>query len=417
MRAEIISVGSELLLGHVTNSDAAIVARELAAQGIDLYNVQMVGDNPERLLEALRLASSRSDIIITTGGLGPTADDLTKETIAGFAGIPLEEDEAARIHLQEYFGGAVLAENQLRQARLPKGCTIFANDVGTAPGCGFETACGVHILMLPGPPGELEHMLAKYARPYLAALGTGVIHSTCMHVFGMGEGAVANRLEDLMANDNPSVAPYAHGGEMFVKITAKAPDRRKALELCQPVADEIKQRLGDVVYGQDTPSLEQVVVQLLSAVNLTVATAESCTGGLLAKRITDVPGASRIFQLGLITYSNEAKIKELGVPEEILKNHGAVSQKTARAMAENVRKIASADYGMGITGIAGPDGGTPEKPVGLVYIGLADEEGCHVRKLAPHGKYRGRAAVREKASSTALDLLRRKLAGLPLEIA
>lgn len=415
MKAEIISVGTELLLGHTVNGDAAIVARALAELGFDLLHVQTVGDNPERLLEALRLAAGRSDIIITTGGLGPTDDDLTRNVAAAFADAPLEEDADALARLKEYFGARPMSPNQTRQALVPRGAFVFPNTVGTAPGCAIATPGGGRLILLPGPPSELRVMLESSVKPYLEKMSGSVIHSTMIRTFGIGEGAAAERIRDLMACANPTVAPYAHGGEMFVKITAKAPDARAARQLCAPVAAEVRARLGDLVYGTDVASLEEAVVAALASQGKTIAVAESCTGGLAAKRITDQPGASAVFHLGVVTYANAAKRKILGVPAEMLERVGAVSAEVAEAMALGIRNLAQSDLGIGITGIAGPDGGSQEKPVGLVYIALAAPGQCFVRVMRPQGRYLGRAFVRDRAASHALDMARRYLAGLPVD--
>lgn len=415
MRAEIVSVGTELLLGHTINKDAAIVARILAEMGIDLLHQQTVGDNGERLANALELAVSRSEVVFTTGGLGPTDDDLTKNSVAAVAGVPLVEDSDTTESLKEYFGARAMSANQIRQAYMPAGAVIFPNDIGTAPGCAVSLASGGHIIMLPGPPRELTHMLEKYVRPFLAQLIGGAIVSREVHVFGMGEGVVAETIKDLMTAANPSVAPYAHAGEMFVKITAKAASVDQGAALCEPVIAQVRERLGDVVYGIDVPNLETLVVHELMSRYMTLATAESCTGGLLAKRVTDIPGSSAVFGLGMVTYANSAKENELGVPADLLQTYGAVSPQVAQAMAENIRRIAKSDLGLATTGIAGPDGGSSAKPLGLVYIALAWADGCHVRKMEPTGRYLGRSFVRERTASTALDLVRRHIMGFPLD--
>lgn len=416
MQAEIISIGSELLLGHTINSDAALVARVLAELGIGLRQVQTVGDNRERLESALRQAANRCDLIITTGGLGPTDDDLTKSAVADFVGAPLVEfPEAARM-LREYFGEREMSPNQARQAYLPEGATMFPNNAGTAPGCAVAFGEGKRVIMLPGPPRELEAMLRESVIPYLSGKARSVIHSSLIRTFGIGEGKAAHMIRDLMEGANPTVAPYAKSGEMFIRVTARAEDAQAAAELAAPTIAEIRRRLGDVIYGIDVESIEAKVVSLLTAAKKTVATAESCTGGLLAKRITDRPGASAVFQLGLVTYSNKAKEDALEVPGEILARYGAVSPQVAEIMAANVRTLGRADYGVGITGIAGPDGGTPEKPVGLVYIALAAPKRAWLREMRLKGRYPGRDWVRERASSIALDMLRRELEGLPVII-
>lgn len=414
LKVEIISIGTELLLGHTINRDATILARAVAELGFDLLHVQTVGDNPGRLAQALELAASRSGIIITSGGLGPTDDDLTKSAVASFAGVPLVEYPEAVERLKEYFGARPMSANQIRQAFLPAGSIMFPNAVGTAPGCATPLPDGSYVIMLPGPPRELSAMLEASVKPFLMGFSDSVIHSIDIRTFGIGEGAAAERIRDLMQSANPTVAPYATDGEMFARVTARAGSRQDACDLCAPVVEEIRGRLGDVVYGLNAPSLEAVVFDLLLKSKKTVATAESCTGGLLAKRVTDLPGSSAIFQMGLVTYSDQAKESLLHVSGELLKEHGAVSPEVARAMAENMRELSGADFAVGITGIAGPDGATATKPLGLVYIALANSETTWLHELRPQGRYLGRAWVRERASSIALDMLRRVLTGLEI---
>lgn len=412
MNAEIISVGTELLLGHTINTDTSFVARELSTAGINLLYSCTVGDNPERLKAAVELALSRSDIVVTTGGLGPTGDDLTKETVAAAAGRKLVMHEESLRRIEEYFKGRALGETQKKQAMLPEGCTVLQNDFGTAPGCGFTTDKGKRIVMLPGPPAELMPMLNHYAMPYLMQGENAVIVSRIVRVFGLGEGNVAEQIEDLCAQPNPTAATYAKAGEMFVRVTARAKDEPAARAMCEPVVEELKKRLGSFIYGIDVESLEEAVVKELTAQGKTVATAESCTGGLLAKRITDIAGASDVFHMGCVTYANEVKTMLLGVPEETLRRFGAVSPQTAEAMARGIREKSGADYGIGITGIAGPGGGTEEKPVGLIYLALFDGEKVQIRKMSPAGQYRGREYLRNLAASNALDMIRRSLFGL-----
>ncbi|SDF97074.1 competence/damage-inducible protein A [Desulfovibrio legallii] len=415
MRAEIISVGTELLLGHTINTDAAHVARELSALGVDLLQVQTLGDNAPRLEAALREALARAEIVITTGGLGPTDDDLTKETVARVAGVPLEEDADSLARLLEYFGSRPMSANQRKQALLPRGATAFPNAVGTAPGCAVPVGEGRWALMLPGPPSELLPMLQESVVPFLAGRGGAVIASFMVRTFGMGEGAAALRIAGLTDGANPTAATYAGDCEMFVRITAKAPDAAAARALALPAVDEVRRRLGPVVYGVNVESLEAVVVAELARQGKTVATAESCTGGLLAKRITDRPGSSQVFGYGLVTYANEAKMRLLDVPEAMLRAHGAVSPEVARTMAEHARRNYGTDFGLGITGVAGPDGGTPAKPVGLVYVALSDGQNVWLRIMRAQGRYLGRERTRRLASSHALDMLRRRLTGLPVE--
>ena len=401
MQAEVLSVGTELLLGQTVNTDTTIVAKALSMLGIDLLYAAVVGDNVKRLEKAVHDALERSDILITTGGLGPTGDDLTKETVAAAAGKALALHEPSYKRLMEYFARGGLSENQIKQAMLPEGCTVLQNDNGTAPGCAFQTAAGKLVVMLPGPPSELEPMLQNYAVPYLAQFQSAVIASHSVHVFGRGEAAVAEMIADLTENSNPTAAPYAKEGEMFVRVTAKAATQAEADALCAPVVEEIRRRVGSFVYSVDVDSLEALVVDALRVAGKTLATAESCTGGLLAKRITDVAGSSDVF--------------EMGVPHETLEAHGAVSEETARAMAEGIVRASGADIGVGITGIAGPGGGTAEKPVGLVYIALSDGKSTWVAKRQPAGRMKSREWHRHCAASKALDMVRRYLAGLPVD--
>ncbi len=409
MNAEIISVGTELLLGHTINTDTAYVARELSAIGVNLLFSCTVGDNPERLKAALQSALSRSDLVITTGGLGPTGDDLTKETIAETAGKKLVLHQESMDRILNYFKGRVLGETQQKQAMLPQGCTVFPNDCGTAPGCGFETDEGKIMIMLPGPPSELIPMLKNYAVPYLTKSEKAVIASTIVRVFGLGEGFVAEKITDLTDCANPTAATYAKDGEMFVRVTARAQDEAEAAAMCAPVVEELKARLGNFIYGIDAENLEEVVVTELAKRKLHLACAESCTGGLLSSRITDIPGASEVFHMGAVTYANEIKTLLLDVPEETLKQYGAVSEQTARAMAEGVRKKSGSELGIGITGIAGPGGGTEEKPVGLVYLALCDGTNTWVRKMPGTNRSKGRSYLRFLAASNALDMVRRYL--------
>lgn len=414
MNAEIISVGTELLLGQVVNLDAVIVAKELSALGINLLYYAVVGDNPERLESAVKTALDRSDLLIMTGGLGPTADDLTKEITAASAGKKLVLHEESLQRLKSYFSNLPISENQIKQAMLPEGCTVFNNNNGTAPGCGFKAETGCVVVMLPGPPSELTPMLTESVVPYLKHDQDSVIVSHNVHVFGRGEAMVAEMMADLTENSNPTVAPYAKEGEMFLRVTAKAEDKAQADKLCEPVIEEIQTRLGEFVYGVDIETLEEVVVKRLREQNKTIAFAESCTGGLLAKRLTDVSGSSGVFDMSFVTYANSAKEALLGVPHDILEAHGAVSEETARAMAEGVVKASGADIGVGVTGIAGPQGGTEAKPVGLIYIALSDGKRTWVAKRLPMGRSKNREWHRHCAASQALDMVRRYLEKLPV---
>lgn len=414
MNAEVISVGTELLLGQVVNTDTAIVAKALSGLGINLLYSAVVGDNVERLKLAVETAISRSDLLIMTGGLGPTTDDLTKETTAAAAGKKLVLHQESLERIQNYFNEKHVSENQAKQAWLPEGCTVLQNDNGTAPGCAFQAESGCTVIMLPGPPSELEPMLNNYAVPYLKKGQESVIVSHNIHIYGRGEAPVAQMMDDLMNGENPTLAPYAKEGECYLRVTAKAANEEEADKMCQPLIQEIKDRLGEFVYSVDVESLEELVVQELQKQGKKLATAESCTGGLLAKRITDVPGCSAVFDMGCVTYANEAKEMLLSVDHETLERYGAVSEETARSMAEGIVRRSGSDIGVGITGIAGPDGGTEEKPVGLIYIALSDGQHTWVTKRSPIGRTKTRAWHRHCAASQALDMVRRYLTGLPV---
>jgi len=405
MNCEIVAVGTELLLGATINTDAGFIARGLNEHGFNVYWQTVVGDNPGRLREALETAKSRADVIITTGGLGPTADDLTKETVAAVFGLPLEMDPAELARLKEKMGPSMTPNNE-KQAMLPRGCTVLVNDWGTAPACAFE-AESCRVIMLPGPPRECEPLFRLRALPWLSGLEDGVIGSRYVKIFGEGESTVeyltrplADRLEGV------TLAPYAKEGECELRVTARAESREAALALCDPVVAQIRAILGDKVYGVDVSSLEEVVVRGLEARGMTIACAESCTGGLIAKRITDVSGASGVFGYGCVTYWNEAKTGLLGVSPETIEKYTEVSEQCALEMARGVRRLSGADVGISTTGYAGPTGGTEEHPVGTVFIGLSWEGGETV--LRPDPRYmKTREQVRQKAASHAFDLVRR----------
>ena len=415
--AELIAVGTELLLGNIANTDAQTLSRELSALGINVYYHTVVGDNPERLKKAVEIAKTRADLIITTGGLGPTCDDLTKNVLAEAFGKKLVYNPEAARRMEAYFqklhpeSGRTMTENNYQQAYLPEGCTPFQNDRGTAPGCGFE-ADGIWVLMLPGPPSECGPMFRSRAVPYLAGLADGAIVNRSLRIFGMGESAVEFRLRDQMnAMENPTLAPYAKEEEVELRITAKAPDPAAAQALIAPVEEELRSRFGPLVYGVDVSSLEEVCLALLKDQGLSLACAESCTGGLIAKRITDLAGASSVFHGGVVSYTNEVKHGVLGVPRELLDQFGAVSAPVAEAMAEGARRTLGADLAVSATGVAGPDPDDRGNPVGLVYVALAWDGGVFVRTVHAAGP---RERVRTVAASHAFDLLRRRLTGLPL---
>ncbi|MBR1496624.1 MAG: competence/damage-inducible protein A [Oscillospiraceae bacterium] len=413
MNAEIISVGTELLLGNIVNTDARDLAVALSELGINVYWQTVVGDNPERLSAALEIARERADLIVTTGGLGPTCDDLTKQTIADFFGAELYFDRRAETELREFFAGREMTDNNLRQCWLPVGCTPFYNTCGTAPGCGFRAGDGTVVMMLPGPPKELKAMLDHGGQDFLRSLSGSQIWSHNIMTFGMGESAIEDKLRERMnALKNPTLAPYAKEGEVRLRVTARASGREAAEMLMAPVIGEVRAVLGDIIYGIDVPSLEAVVLRELRARNQTFAAAESCTGGLIAKRFTDLPGASAVFRGGVTVYTNEAKMKLLGLDPALLETHGAVSRPVAEALARSVRETLGADYGIGVTGLAGPDGDGLH-PVGTVFVGLASAQSVEVWALSL-GERSDRARIRALAANHAFDLLRRKLTGLPL---
>ncbi|MCL2343870.1 MAG: competence/damage-inducible protein A [Firmicutes bacterium] len=408
MDAEILSVGTELLLGNTVNTDARDLSELLSELGVNVYYHSVVGDNPERLKSAVNIAKGRADLIITTGGLGPTCDDLTKQVLAEAFGLELYFDEAEAARIRGYFAdrlGAKMTPNNLQQAMLPAGCTVFRNEWGTAPGGAFE-AEGKTVIMLPGPPSECAAMFQNCAMPYLREKSKDVIVSHSLRIFGMGESAVEDKLRDLMnALTNPTLAPYAKEGEVMLRVTAKAKSRAEAEALLAPVVAQVQDALGDLIYGIDVESLEACVSALLRERGMTLALAESCTGGLLAKRLTDLPGASDILRGGVVVYSVESKTLLLGIEPALIEKKGAVSPEVAELMAKNVREKLRADIGIGITGNAGPTG-DGRRPVGDVFIAMATQEGCEV---AERRQGNGRARVRTAAANQALDMVRRYL--------
>lgn len=408
MNAELIAVGTEILLGDIVNTDAQVISQGLSELGINVFYQTVVGDNPARLRHVVETARDRADIIITTGGLGPTLDDLTKETLAAVFGKKMALHQPSLDRIKGFFQtiGREMTPNNEKQAWLPEGCTVFVNEWGTAPGCAFE-AYGKHVLMLPGPPRECTPMWKECAMPYLYKFAGGCIVSRNIRVFGLGESNMEAILHDMMAESkNPTIAPYAKTSECFARVTAKANTPEECEKLLDPVVEKICDMLGEDVYGVDVYSLEQVVGDGLRQRGLTLAVAESCTGGLLSKRITDVPGCSDYYLGGVCSYANEVKMKVLGVRKETLDTVGAVSPEVAEQMAEGVARALGADIGVGITGVAGPGGGTDEKPVGLVYISVWHRGQHFTRKMKSTN---GRDRVRMQAASTALDLIRRNV--------
>lgn len=405
MRCELLSVGTEILLGDIVNTNAQFLAKELASMGIDIYYQSVVGDNKERMLQAFKEGLSRSDMIITTGGLGPTKDDMTKELACEYFGYKCELHEESLESIKEYFRrmGREFVKSNEKQAYFPKEAIILKNNAGTAPGAIIKKDDKT-IIVLPGPPSEMKRMFNESVRPYLEKLTGYTIVSEVVRIHGVGESKVEELVQDLIDNGkNPTVAPYAKEGEVTLRVTAKAKTKEEGEKLIDPVLTEIKNRLGDSIYNIGEEGLNLTVAKLLVDKKLTIGTSESCTGGLLGAGLIDYPGISSSFLEGAITYSNEAKIKTLGVKEETLEKFGAVSEETAREMAEGIRKRCGADIGVSTTGIAGPDGGTDDKPVGLVYIGLSIGDKTIVTRNVFNGD---RNSVRRRACLKAFDMIR-----------
>ena len=406
--AEIICVGTELLLGDIINTNAAYLSKQLASIGISIYHQSVVGDNPERLLNELDAASKRCDLIITSGGLGPTYDDLTKETISSFFGRRLVMNNELLDGIKEYFASThrEMTENNAKQAMMPEGSIIIKNNYGTACGVIIEDEpTNTTLIMLPGPPRELEPMFSEEVIPYLRSRSDTVIVSQNIHIFGMGESMVESHLKELMEKSkNPTVAPYCIAGEVRLRVTAKAEDEDKAHEMCNEMIEHIKTTaVGKNIYGVDCDTLENALVTALKDAHLTISCAESCTGGLITKRITDISGASEVLIGSAVTYANDAKIKLLGVNPETIKKHGAVSEQTAIEMANGIRTALGSDIGISSTGIAGPTGGSAEKPVGTVYIGISTTKRTFAVNLGLSSK-RERAYIRTLSASNAFSL-------------
>lgn len=417
MIAELISVGTEILLGNIVNTNAAYLAEKCALLGLSLYHQSVVGDNEARMEDTIRRALERSDVVILTGGLGPTKDDLTKEVTAKVFGKDLYEDEHTKARIMDFFvkthSTSKITQNNWKQAMVPEGAVIIDNQNGTAPGLIItgekgSTYEGKRAILIPGPPNECIPMFETQISPYLSGLQPEGIYSCMVKVCEIGESRAETMVEDLMeTQSNPTLAPYAKTGEVHFRITAKAKDEKTARELMKPMVDELKSRFGNFVYTtKEEITLEEAVVEMLSERHMTVTTAESCTGGLLSGRLINVPGASDVLNEAHVTYSNEAKERILHVPHEILENYGAVSEETARAMAEGACRISGSDAALAVTGIAGPGGGTEEKPVGLVYIGCCVNGNTKVERFCFTGN---RQKNREYAVARGLILLRKLL--------
>ncbi len=409
MDAEIIGVGSELLLGQIANTDAQYISQKLSQFGINVFYHTVVGDNGNRLKKALEIARNRVDIIFTTGGLGPTMDDLTKETIAEFLNIPLVQHQPSIQAIEEYFikRGRTISQNNYKQAYFPEGAIVLPNNYGTAPGAIVEQGNKIFVI-LPGPPRELQPMFEDYVIPYLEEKSDHKITSRVLKIYGIGESVMEEKIKDLLINQsNPTIAPLAGASELTLRLTAKTPRDYDPFILIEPIEIKIRERLGDVVYGVDDDTLEGVVVKLLTQSKMTIATAESCTGGLIAERITSIPGASNVFIEGVVSYSNQSKIKRLQVSPDTISQNGAVSQQTALEMLKGILGTSGADIGIAVTGIAGPGGGSPEKPVGLVYIAVGDKNGYSMVKC--YNLLGDRKRVQYTAASNALDMVRRMI--------
>ena len=407
MTAEIICVGTEILLGTIVNTNAAYLSERLAALGISVFFETTVGDNPERLEQVVHQGLERSDILILSGGLGPTKDDLTKEIAARACGQKLKEDKEAMRRLKEYFSSTRLpmTENNLKQAMVPENCTVLYNENGTAPGMVIHEERGKEVILLPGPPSELIPMFHHQVEPILQKLRPGVLFSKVIKIDCMGESSVETEILDLIEKQsNPTVAPYAKLGEVHLRVTANADTMEEAKELVKPMVMELRRRFGNKIYTEEEDiTLEEVLVESLAEKKYTIAAAESCTGGMFTGRLVNVPGASDVLNESFITYSNEAKMKYLGVKEETLNTVGAVSEETAVQMAEGAAKAADADVGVGITGLAGPGGATEDKKPGLVYIGVCVHGKTKVKKYQLKGD---RQKVRQVTVSRAMTMVR-----------
>ena len=408
MIAEIVSVGTELLMGQVVNTDAQYIAERLAPLGFQVYYHTTVGDNAKRLTAVVHQAVERSDVVVFTGGLGPTDDDLTKETVAAALGLTVEPIPEEVERLTKHFAarGYEFTPNNLKQASFPKSAVILPNAFGTAPGC-IMTAENKTAILLPGPPRELFPMFKNHVMPYLERMSGNKLYSRELRIFGKGESSLTYELRDIIEHQtNPTVAPYVKTGEVTLRVTALCPNETEGEALAEPMIRAILDRVGDVVYSTTGESLPETCARLLTDDRLTLAVAESCTGGLLASELVAIPGCSRFLLEGCVAYSDEAKARRLGVKPETLRAYGAVSEPCAREMAEGIRAASGADYALSTTGFAGPDGGTEENPVGTIYIALASKAGTEIKRIRLFGE---RARIREIACLHAFDLLRRTL--------
>ncbi len=406
MTVEIISVGTEILLGNIVNTNAAYLSEKCAGLGLSCYYQDVVGDNEDRLLETIKLALSRADILLLSGGLGPTQDDLTKEVAAKALGKELYLHEESKEVIRKFFEerGLEITDNNWKQAMVPEGAIVMENPNGTAPGI-IMAQDNKHVILMPGPPNEMIPMFETSVMPYLSGLQSCVIYSQTVKICGVGESKAESMVSDLIeAQSNPTIATYAKTGEVHLRVTARAEDEKEARKLVKPIIKDLKGRFGNHVYTTDDEvTLEKAVVDLLTANKLTACTVESCTGGMLSARLINVPGVSEVFKSGYVTYSNKSKRRLLGIKKNLLLKHGAVSEQIAREMAKTAAMLAKTDVCVSTTGIAGPDGGTPEKPVGLVYIGCNVCGKITVKECHFSGS---RFKIRESTVSAALSLMR-----------
>ena len=410
--AEIVAIGSEMLLGELVDTNSAWISQRLAALGVGIYRHTTVGDNKDRIVAAIKEAAARSNLVLTTGGLGPTSDDLTNECLALVAGRKMVEYPEARKHVDEMFRrfGRKPTPSNYKQVLFPEGSELIPNPRGTAMGALLEIDDAL-VATFPGVPMEMKGMFGETVEPLIKSRSQGSIVSRTLWFTGIGESDLAERVQDFLDASDPTVAPLAGQGKVRLRVTTRAATPEDAEKKIEPVAERILFRLGEFYFGEDDETLESSVGQLLKDRGATLALAESCTGGLLAKRLTDAPGSSAYFTEGLVTYSNEAKERLLGVTQETLMEYGAVSEAVAKEMAEGVRKVSGSDYGLSVTGVAGPGGGTEEKPVGLVWLGLADADGTIAVDLDLSAWAASREAIRERSANRALDLLRLRLGG------
>lgn len=403
---ELISTGTELLLGDIVNTNAPYLSRMLNDAGFNVLYETTIGDNAGRLRAAVEQALTRADIVITTGGLGPTRGDITKEVVAEALHLPLVPSAYWLQKLQAHFAArhVVMTENNKKQAMIPEGAKVFDNEVGTAPGVGIWTEDHRLIILLPGPPAETKYVFGEQVMPYLreAFAAQGVIHSRVLHLRGLTESQVAEKLDKIiMAQTNPTLALYARAGEIIIRITAKSDTLKHAEAMNAEAEKDIRAILDEYIYGVDYETLPEALGKILKAKGLTIACAESCTGGLVSSMITDIPGSSEYLMGSVVSYTDHIKHKLLGVKQETLDAYTAVSRETAKEMAEGIRKVIGTDIGISVTGLAGPGGGTPTQPVGLVYIGVSDKNGTVVRE---HHFRAGRTTIKLRAAMNALSM-------------